>query len=126
MTSYLWLQRGGPPAQPVVLYDYDPGRGAEVPRQLLAGFTGYLQADGYDGYNAVIAMNGLTHVGCMAHAHRKFAEAVKAQGKKLPAGNAYRGLALIRQLYQVEKQARTLTLEDRHAHRQRQGAKLPA
>ena len=26
--SYLWLQRGGPPEQPVVLYDYDPGRGA--------------------------------------------------------------------------------------------------
>jgi transposase len=30
--SYLWLQRGGPPEQPVVLYDYDPGRGAEVPK----------------------------------------------------------------------------------------------
>ena len=28
--SYLWLQRGGPPEQPVVLYDYDPGRGTEV------------------------------------------------------------------------------------------------
>jgi transposase len=27
--SYLWLQRGGPPEQPVVLYDYDPGRDAE-------------------------------------------------------------------------------------------------
>lgn len=24
--SYLWLQRGGPPATPVVLFDYDPGR----------------------------------------------------------------------------------------------------
>ena len=40
--SYLWLQRGGPPAQPVVLYDYDPGRGAEVPKRLLEGFRGYL------------------------------------------------------------------------------------
>ncbi len=48
--SYLWLQRGGPPEQPVVLYDYDPGRGAKVPTRLLAGFTGTLQTDGYDGY----------------------------------------------------------------------------
>jgi transposase len=117
--SYLWLQRGGPPERPVVLYDYDPGRGAEVPKRLLAGFRGYLQTDGYDGYNAVVAVNDLTHVGCMAHARRKFDEAVKAQGKNKPAGNAHRGLALIRKLYRVEKQARTLTPEDRHAHRQR-------
>jgi transposase len=117
--SYLWLQRGGPPERPVVLYDYDPGRDAEVPKRLLAGFRGYLQTDGYDGYNAVVAVNDLTHVGCMAHARRKFDEAVKAQGKNKPAGNAHRGLALIRKLYRVEKQARTLTPEDRHAHRQR-------
>jgi len=117
--SYLWLQRGGPPEQPVVLYDYDPGRGAEVPKRLLAGFTGYLQTDGYDGYNAVVALNHLTHVGCMAHARRKFDEAVRAQGKKQSASNAHRGLALIRKLYRVEKQARKLTPEARHDHRQR-------
>ena len=29
--SYLWLQRGGPPDQPITLYDYDPGRGAGCP-----------------------------------------------------------------------------------------------
>jgi transposase len=102
-----------------VLYDYDPGRGAEVPKRLLAGYRGYLQTDGYDGYNAVVAVNGLIHVGCMAHARRKFDEAVKAQGKKQPAGKAQHGLALIRKLYRVEKQARKLTPEDRYAHRQR-------
>jgi transposase len=118
--SYLWLQRGGPPDQPVVLYDYDPGRGAGVPKRLLAGFTGYLQTDGYDGYNAVVAANALTHVGCMAHARRKFDEAVKAQGKNKKKGNAHRGLVLIRKLYRVEKQARRLAPQDRHAHRQQQ------
>ena len=118
--SYLWLQRGGPPEQPVVLYDYDPGRGAGVPMRLLSGFTGYLQTDGYDGYNAVVANNKLMHVGCMAHARRKFSEAVKAQGKKKKEGKAYRGLALIRKLYRVEKQARKLHPEDRHARRQQQ------
>ena len=118
--SYLWLQRGGPPEQPVVLYDYDPGRGAGVPTRLLAGFTGYLQTDGYDGYNAVVANNKLMHVGCMAHARRKFDEAVKAQGKNKKRGKAHRGLALIQKLYRVEKQARKLDPEDRHARRQQQ------
>jgi len=117
--SYRWLQRGGPPDQPVVLYDYGPGRGDTVPMRLLDGFKGYLQTDGYDGYNAVVAVNDLTHVGCMAHARRKFSEAVKAQGRKKKHGRAHRGLALIQKLYRVEKQARKLTPEDRHAHRQR-------
>ncbi len=118
--SYLWVQRGGPPGQPVILYDYDPGRGASVPKRLLAGFAGYLQTDGYDGYNAVVVVNGLTHIGCMAHARRKFDEALKAQGKDKKRGKAHRGLALIQKLYRVEKQARKLGSEDRYAHRQQQ------
>ena len=117
--SYLWLQRGGPPEQPVVLYDYDPGRGAGVPKRLLEGFRGYLQTDGYDGYNAVVTVNGLAHVGCMAHARRKFDEAVKAQGKNKKRGKAHHGLALIQKLYRIEKQVRKLTPQERHAHRTR-------
>jgi transposase len=118
--SYLWLQRGGPPDRPVVLYDYDPGRGAKVPTRLLAGFTGTLQTDGYDGYNAVVAANGLIHIGCMAHARRKFNEAVKAQGKNKKKGKAHQGLVLIQKLYRVEKQARRLTSDERYALRQQQ------
>ena len=117
--SYLWLQRGGPPDQAVVLYDYDPGRGAGVPQRLLEGFTGYLQTDGYAGYNAVVQLNGLTHVGCLAHARRKFSEAVKAQGKKKKRGKAHRGLVLMQKLYRVETQARTLSAPERYVHRQR-------
>ena len=51
---------------------------------------------------------------------RKFSEAVKAQGKKKKESKAYRGLALIQKLYRVEKQARKLDPEDRHARRQQQ------
>jgi transposase len=29
--SYLWVQRGGPPAHPIVLYDYYPSRSWPVP-----------------------------------------------------------------------------------------------
>ena len=116
--SYLWLQRGGPPDQPIILYDYDPGRGAGVPLRLLDGFRGYLQTDGYDGYNAAVASNGLMHMGCMAHARRKFSDAVKAQGRNKKSGKAQHGLALIQKLYRVEKQAKQLTPQERFDHRQ--------
>jgi transposase len=116
--SYLWLQRGGPPEHPVILFDYAPGRGAGVPMRLLGGFEGYLQTDGYDGYNQVVASNQLIHVGCMAHARRKFSEAVKSQGKNKKAGKAQHALTLIQKLYRVEKQAKLLSPEERFAYRQ--------
>ena len=50
----------------------DPGRGQAVPLRLLEGFEGTLQTDGYDGYNAAVALGGLTHIGCFAHARRKY------------------------------------------------------
>lgn len=115
--SYLWLQRGGPPEQPILLYDYDPGRGAGVPKRLLEGFAGTLQTDGYAGYNAAVSMHRLTHIGCFAHARRKFDEAVKAQGKHKRRGLAHRGLAMIQKLYGVEKAVRTAVPAERHTYR---------
>lgn len=115
--SYLWVQRGGPPDKAVVLYDYDPSRSGAVPKRLLSGYEGYLQTDGYEGYNAVVVENDIIQVGCMAHARRRFYDAVKAQGKNKKAGIAQHGLALIRKLYRIEKQARDFKPKDRHAHR---------
>lgn len=115
--SYLWVQRGGPPAQPVILYDYDPSRGQAVPQRLLDGFKGTLQTDGYAGYNAAVAAGNLTHIGCFAHARRKFDEALKAQGKHKRRGLAHRGLALIQKLYGVEKVVRHAEPAARSAYR---------
>ena len=112
--SYLWVQRGGPPDGRVILYDYDPSRSGAVPERLLAGYKGYLQSDGYGSYNAVVAANGLKPLGCMAHARRRFDEAVKAQGKNKRRGKAWHGLALIQKLYRVEKLARPMTPEKRY------------
>jgi hypothetical protein len=126
--SYLWLQRGGPPDEPVILFDYDPSRNQTVPRELLAGFAGYLQADGYSGYNGVVAEGSLIHVGCMAHARRKFSEAAKGQGKNPRQGKAQQGLAWIQKLYRIEKQARTQQMSppERKAHRQQHAVPILA
>lgn len=119
-TSYFWVQRGGPPHQPILLFDYDPSRGQGVPLRLLEGFAGYLQVDGYDGYNAVGKRDGITLVGCWAHARRKFDEAVKAQGAKAKPGRATKGLNLIQRLYRVETLARDMGASARRALREEQ------
>ena len=70
--KWMWLIRGGPPGQPVVLFEYDVSRSGSVPSRLLDGFAGVLQTDGYDGYNQVCRDNAITRIGCWDHARRKF------------------------------------------------------
>lgn len=96
--SYMWvLARDGP--QPIVLYEYHPSRSGEVARRLLEEFHGYLQVDGYDGYNAVCAREDVIRVGCWAHVRRKFVEALKANPKAVLAEET---LTRIRELYAIE------------------------
>ena len=124
--SYLWVWRGGPEDHPLVLYDYAPSRGGEVPKRLLEGFRGYLQVDGYKGYNDVCEANGLVRVGCFAHARRKFDEALKAQGKGKKTGQkrsakvtkAQQGLDLIRVLYRIERKIADEPADERYRVRQ--------
>ena len=109
--SYMWVRRGGPPDQTVILFDYEQSRGSEVPARLLKGFRGVLQTDGYKGYAAVTRGNDITGVGCLAHARRKFDEALKAQRKKGRGGLAKQGFDFIQRLYRVERQAREHNLD---------------
>ena len=104
--SYMWVRRGGPPDQTVILFDYAPSRGGRVPVRLLEGFRGILQTDGYEGYAAVTRGNDIAWIGCLAHARRKFDEALKAQQKKGRGGLAKQGFDFIQQLYRVEREAR--------------------
>jgi transposase len=101
-TSYMWVQTGGPPGKPVVLYDYDPSRSGQVPVRLLEGYQGYLMTDGYDGYNALAKTQGIEHLACWAHVRRRFVEAARVQpiGKR---GGADEALVLIGKLYGIER-----------------------
>lgn len=47
--NWMWLIRGGPPQQPVVLFEYDVSCSGAVPKRLLDGLRGVLQTDGYVG-----------------------------------------------------------------------------
>jgi hypothetical protein len=115
--SYMWVQAGGPPDKPVVIYDYDPSRSGAVPTRLLLGYQGYLMTDGYEGYNALARTEGIEHLVCWAHVRRKFVEAtrVQAKGKK---GRADEAVALIGKLYGIEKEYKDATDPERFLARQ--------
>jgi len=104
-TSYLWVQRGGPPSHPIILCDYDPTRGSAVAVRLLAGFTGALQTDGYRATVRWCAPKS-SPMWVAWHARRKFDEAIKTQGKHRKPGLAEESLKPIQKLYAVEKAAR--------------------
>jgi transposase len=102
--SYMWLTKGGPPGKPVVIYEYRSSRAAKHPGEFLEGFVGYLQTDGYEGYDSALASySAIRHVGCFAHGRRKFFEAAKVSKK---GGLAEEGMGYIRRLYEVERELR--------------------
>ncbi len=117
--SYMWVQRGGPPGKPVILYDYDPSRSGAVPLRLLEGWQGYLMTDGYDGYNALVRTGGIEHLICAAHARRKFVEAKRAQTKG-KRGRADQAIDYFARLYRIEREFKDATDEQRlHARQTR-------
>ena len=124
--SYKWIFRGGPPGKPVLIYQYHPSRSGEVAKKFLEGYRGYVQTDGYTGYDYLDEQEGVVHVGCWAHARRKFMEVIQAQGKKRKAGSADVALEYIRKLYAIEKDARKRELgpDDLYLLRQQEAKKI--
>ena len=116
--SYMWLYRtGGDAEHPVVLYDYRPDRKAGNAEEFLEGFSGYLHADGYQGYHKL--PENIRVVGCWAHARRKFDEAVKSLPQKEQAGcAALEGQAFCGKLFSIEKDIQDLPFEEKHKQRQ--------
>ncbi len=120
--KYMWVSRGGPPSELSVLFEYDPSRKKEVPLRLLGDFSGYLQTDGYAGYNAVCAQNNATSVGCWDHARRKFKDAQKAQPAKKKDHKPTKAdvaLAHINKLYWFEREIKEYSVNDKFKERQK-------
>jgi transposase len=115
--SYMWLYRtSGDTEHPIVLYEYRPDRKAENPKRFLEGFSGYLHADGYQGYYTL--PENITVVGCWAHARRKFDEAVNS----LPKSDQKESSAMIGQqycdkLFSIEDKLVDLSPEERYFKR---------
>jgi transposase len=117
--SALWIRRGGPPHQPVVLVDYAPSKSGEAALGLLVDFRGTLVCDGAASFNAVARHNGLTLALCNDHARRSFHKVCVGLGKKQAGQSiAQQGLRRYQRLYAIERAAKDLSAEARHAYRQ--------
>ncbi|PCI64936.1 MAG: hypothetical protein COB38_12055 [Gammaproteobacteria bacterium] len=103
----------------IVLYDYHASRAGSCAVDYLKGFNGYLQADGYAGYEQVDA----ELIGCMAHARRKFVEAKTAQPKN-KIGRSDIAIQKIAKLYGIEKQIKDLPANEKYKIRQEKSLPL--
>lgn len=113
--AYTWVYRTTDYVpQRAVWFDFCASRSGEHPRRVLAAFHGTLVTDDYSGYDKLHAQARITEAGCMAHARRKFFEVHKLNASPI----AKQALALIGQLYGVEREAQGLTPEQRLALRQ--------
>ncbi len=112
--SYIWLGVGMDKYK-VVYMHYADNRRAEVATDLLQEFSGYLQTDGYAGYNSVVQSNNITQLACWAHARRKFTDIVKSgvsdAKSKLYAEEA---VILIGKLYKIEKEIKDDPPDKKH------------
>jgi transposase len=110
--AYLW-QYGKPGGETV--FEFQLGRGREGPRKFLGEWEGILQTDGYQAYDGVGGPK-MVHVGCWAHARRKFVDAVKVNPQNAAAINM---VTRMDALFLVDRHARQqhLSVEDRLALR---------
>jgi transposase len=101
-TSYMWAYRSGEDSdEPIVLLDYQPGRGQIHPQTFLGDYRGILMSDGYSAWRT---LERATHLGCMAHSRRRFVEALKT--RKKGGGPPEQALKFFEQFYRIESQAR--------------------
>lgn len=97
--GYYWVYHA--PMDGTVLFDYSPTRGGIAAVPMLGNFKGYLQTDGYAGYEKYGKKKEVIHLACWAHARREFEKALdndKARAEK--------ALLMIQQLYAVERKAK--------------------
>src|SRR5438067_11895975 len=85
----------------LVLFDYRKGRGREGPDDILKDYKGYLQTDGYAAYEDFDKRAEITLIHCMAHARRKFNDAL--QNDKARAEYA---LGMFQKLYAIERRVK--------------------
>lgn len=106
--AYMWLFASGHKKQAIFVYKFAMTRAGSVAEKFLDQFTGFLQTDGYAGYNKVASKEPVMRVGCMAHARRKFVAIVKATTK---TGAAHYATAVIAKLYRIEQEIKEKNLD---------------
>ena len=126
--AYIWTYCTTPyDALQAVVFDFAEGRGGQHVRGFLGldanggkdGWHGKLVCDDFSGYNACFEL-GVTEVGCLAHARRKFHELWVNHGSQV----GERALKFFGEIYDIEREVQELEPDERRRIRQQRSAKV--
>ena len=111
--SYMWnYGTSGDARNPIILFEYQATRSSAHPKRFLAGWKGYLHADGYSGYHNL--PEGITVIGCWVHMRRKFENIYKAMpAEARPKSQIPEVLRRIGALFHLETLWKDKTPEER-------------
>ena len=115
--TYMWVYRNrtSRSTHPIVLFDWQPSRRADHPRDFLKDFSGTVVTDGYQVYHKLAAeREDLKVAGCWIHARRPFAEIIKSVGLSLSKGTiAQEAYDMITDILQKDNEFDDLPITDR-------------
>ena len=119
--TYMWVYRNRPlcGTPPIVLFDWEPGRTPDYPRDFLSGFSGTIVTDGYQVYHKIASeRDDLKVAGCWIHARRKYAEIIKSLGDKASKDSiAKQAYDMITKIMYEDNKYDNLTKKDREKNR---------
>lgn len=111
--AYLWAYAPGVfEDMKAVVYDFCESLAGKHARAFLGDWRGSLTCDDFSGYKALIA-SGVTEVGCLAHARRKFFDLHAANKSQI----AEFALEQFAKVYAVEREAKEISADERKAIR---------
>ena len=119
-SARMWVYVGDA-GNPYNVFDFTLNRGRDGPKYFLQGYQQVLVADGYGGYDGVVAGNQITRAGCWSHARRKIIDA-----EKVAPEIAREAVELIGALFRVESQVKDFSVEQRLALRREKSAPVLA
>ena len=121
--TYMWVYRNRPSSKspPIVLFDWQPSRRADHPREFLKDFSGTVVTDGYQVYHKLGKERpDLNVAGCWVHARRPYAEFIKSIGKQAAKTSlAQEAYDMITEIMHLDNDYDDLSPSDRKKQRQK-------
>lgn len=105
------------------IYSYSENRSVANPKEILKDYEGYLEVDGYDGYNNI---DNVKTARCWVHARRKYTDIVKSLKENQKKGSiAFKLVKQINELFKIEEECRKKKLTPNQILEVRKEKSLP-
>ena len=105
------------------IYSYSENRGVSNPQEILKDYEGYLEVDGYDGYNNI---DNVKTARCWVHVRRKYTDIVKSLKENQKKNSvAFKLVKKINQLFKIEEECKKSKLTPNRILEVRKEKSLP-